>query len=105
MTSGILHPGDPVTLTLPDERHARIAPLLRILDRRGRRLNSVDLGDVPPYSMLVVRIDGMELAIPLWHVEGECARLVLGSEGAREAADEETGFTLLSGGLAERKAS
>lgn len=102
MTARILHPGDVVTLTLPGDQREQAAPLLRILDRRGRRVNCIDLADLPPYTMLVVRVDGMERAVPLWHVDGEYFQLT--TERRAEADDEETGFAWLDGATEWRRA-
>jgi hypothetical protein len=59
--------GDRIRVRVSGE--AKEARVLRILDRRGRELPSVNLADPPPYTTLVLDIEGLghrPVCVPLW---------------------------------------
>lgn len=55
----------------------RRARVLSILDRRGREVSMINLDNPPPFTTLVLAIEGVEhrrVCVPLW-LEGEAVEV------------------------------
>jgi hypothetical protein len=80
MSPSLLLPGDMISVFIPATGRSWDGRLVRVLDRRGRRVASADLRCLAPFTTLVVEIDGQERCVPLWPVDGDAPALVLDEE-------------------------
>lgn len=56
----------------------RTATVLRVLDRHGHDTGAIDLAEPPPFTTVVLRIEGYEderVSVPLWLEERAVAFL------------------------------